>query len=176
MNTKLFLIAVGLLSLHFCFPAQAQREPQVKIDTEAFDVAEEAVAYVEALLQADQEIAAQYQKLTAATQEEAGGRYSTSKFDSILWTVPEFQVEYTDTGGVEDGEYVYLIRQQLVAGYRRGYAITANVVAQVHAKQHKDFIPTGKGDEFKLAKATLTLRFEGFVKLDPEPLFSKKAP
>lgn len=112
----------------------------------------------------------EYRKLTADTEEAAGGRYETHPFEGIQWFVVEVSWENTDKSSSENGEYIYLARQQLVAGIHRGYSVPTNVVAQVRVITSYSGGVTAaamKGDE--VASGTkITLQFEGF--LDKVPL------
>ena len=114
----------------------------------------------------------EYRKLTAATEEAAGGRYQTHPFEGIQWFVVESSWENTDTSTSEDGEYIYLARQQLVAGFHRGYSVPANVVAQVRViTSYKGGVsPTPLKGADVAAGTKITLQFEGF--LDKVPLTS----
>jgi hypothetical protein len=111
-----------------------------------------------------------YRKLTAATEESAGGRYETHRFEGIQWFVVEISWENSDKASSESGEYVYLARQQLVAGIHRGYGVPTNVVAQVRVTTEytgKVNSNASKSDEVA-AGTKIKLNFEGF--LDKIPL------
>ncbi|MEP6667625.1 MAG: hypothetical protein ABJF10_00645 [Chthoniobacter sp.] len=111
-----------------------------------------------------------YAKLTADTEADAAGRYETHPFEGIQWFVVEVSWDNADKYNTSEvGEYIYLARQQLVAGIHRGYGVPTNVVAQVRVvtsfagKAAKSL----KGDQ--VAPGTkITLTFEGF--LDKVPL------
>ncbi|MEP6667620.1 MAG: hypothetical protein ABJF10_00620 [Chthoniobacter sp.] len=111
-----------------------------------------------------------YAKLTADTEADAGGRYETHPFEGIQWFVVEVSWDNADKYNTsEEGEYIYLARQQLVSGIHRGYGVPTNVVAQVRVvtsfagKAAKSLKPD------QVAPGTkITLTFEGF--LDKIPL------
>jgi len=110
-----------------------------------------------------------YAKLTADTEALAGGRYETHPFEGIQWFVVEVSWDNRDpNSSSEEGEYIYLARQQLVAGIHRGYGIPTNVVAQVRVvtsfsgKSAKSL----KGDQVSPG-TKITLTFEGFLKSVP---------
>lgn len=143
------------------------RRTLTKTSKTAFDIPKEVAAFVDRLTTEDAEIAAQYQRLIALTQDEAGGRFKVGAFEAIEWLVPNFEVEFTDEGGTRDGEFTYLVRQQLQAGFHRGYSIPDNVVARVFVAIHEDHKPDPKGENgFVLTLAKLTLRFDGFFSVE----------
>ena len=114
----------------------------------------------------------QYRKLTAETEEQAGGRYQTRRFEGILWFVNEESWEYRNDKFSRDGDYTYLARQELVFGMHRGFSVPVNVVGQVRVVTSL----SGKGDGSKIkdgwagAGTKVTLIFEGF--LDSVPVKS----
>ena len=112
----------------------------------------------------------EYRKLTAATEEAAGGRYQTHPFEGIQWWVVEESWENTDKISSSDAEYIYLARQQLVAGFHRGYSVPVNVVAQVRViTSYKGSVTSTPLKGADVAGGTkITLTFEGF--LDKIPL------
>src|SRR5438132_437442 len=56
----------------------------------------------------------QYRKLTTKTEEDAGGRYATRRFEGIQWFVNESVFQVNDKGFESTDDYTYLARQQLV--------------------------------------------------------------
>ncbi|MEI9896323.1 MAG: hypothetical protein WDN28_21275 [Chthoniobacter sp.] len=110
-----------------------------------------------------------YARLTADTEAVAGGRYETHPFEGIQWFVVEVSWDNSDqNNSSENGEYIYLARQQLVAGIHRGYSVPTNVVAQVRVVTEFSgkSAKTLKGDT--VAPGTkITLTFEGFLKNVP---------
>ena len=111
----------------------------------------------------------QYRKLTAKTEEDAGGRYATRRFQGLQWFVSEFTNEVSAEGVSESADYIYLARQQLIFGYHHGYSAPVNVVAQVHVRTERksrraveatkpDLVPPG---------TRITLTFEGFLNTVP---------
>jgi hypothetical protein len=114
----------------------------------------------------------QYRKLTAKTEEDAGGRSSTRRFEGIQWFVNEHVFSVNDKGFESTDDYTYLARQQLVFGFHRGFGTPVNVVGK--ARVLTFLSGKGEGQEVKdgwaAAGAKVTLRFEGF--LDPVPVRS----
>lgn len=109
-----------------------------------------------------------YAKLTASTEEAAGGRYETHPFEGILWFVVEASWNHTDTTSTEAGEFIYLARQQLVAGFHRGFSIPTNVVAQVRVTtEYKGKTPKPAKEDAVPPGTKITLNFEGFLKNVP---------
>ncbi|MDR3406715.1 MAG: hypothetical protein P4L99_29790 [Chthoniobacter sp.] len=110
-----------------------------------------------------------YAKLTADTEALAGGRYETHPFEGIQWFVVEVSWDNRNPdASSEDGEYIYLARQQLVAGIHGGYGVPTNVVAQVRVvTSFSGKTPkTLKGDQVSPG-TKITLTFEGFLKNVP---------
>jgi hypothetical protein len=109
-----------------------------------------------------------YAKLTAPTEEYAGGRYETHPFEGIQWFVVEVSWDPSEKNPSELGEYIYLARQQLVAGIHHGYGVPANVVAQVRVVTDYSGKNTKalKGDAVA-AGTKIILTFEGFLKSIP---------
>ncbi len=111
----------------------------------------------------------QYRKLTAKTEEDAGGRYATRRFEGIQWFVNEESWEHGDKGFQRDGDSTYLARQQLVFGVHRGFSTPVNVVGQVRVVTSL----SGKGDEptakdgFVAPGTKITLTFQGFLNSVP---------
>ena len=111
----------------------------------------------------------QYRKLTAKTEEEAGGRYATRRFEGIQWFVNEHTVEHGDKGFQFYDGYTYLARQQLIFGFYHGFSTPVNVIGKVSVFTSL----SGKGDgpilkEGIAAPGTkVTLTFEGFLKSVP---------
>jgi hypothetical protein len=135
-----------------------------------FSIPKEVVAFVSHLVESDPDMRTQYGKLTAATKEEAGGKFSVGDFVAIEWLVPEFSVEFGESGGTRDGEYIYLVQQQLRSGFHRGYSVDDNVMARVHVNLHEDLKPNPKKkDDFVLSSNSLELTFEGFVAVTLTP-------
>src|ERR1700736_2332013 len=135
-----------------------------------FSIPKEVIAFVSHLVESDPDVSTQYEKLTVATKEAAGGRFKVGDFVAIEWLVPEFSVEFGESGGTQDGEYIYLVQQQLVSGVHRGYSVDDNVVARVHVKLHEDLKPNPKKkDDFVLTSNSLELTFEGFVAVTLTP-------
>jgi hypothetical protein len=142
-----------------------------KTSHKAFDIPKEVVNFVSNLIETNPEVRTQYEKLTATTQEAAGGRFAVGKLVAIEWLVPNFENDFRDTGGTRDGEYVYLVQQQLVAGFHHGYSVMDNVVARVQVKLHEDHARDRKArDGFRLTSSSLDLTFDGFfgVTLTPK--------
>ena len=114
----------------------------------------------------------QYRKLTAKTEEEAGGRYATRRFEGIQWFVNEHSVEHGDKGFQFGDDYTYLARQQLIFGFHRGFSTPVNVIGKVGVITSL----SGKGDgpivkDGIAAPGTkVTLTFEGFLNSVPVQL------
>ena len=141
-----------------------------KISRKQFDVPKEIVAFVSRLVEANPDVSTKYNKLIAMAKEEAGGRLAVGAFVPIEWLVPDFHAEFSDSGGTRDGEYIYLVQQQLRSGFHRGYSVDDNVVARVRAKLHEDHTPNpDKRGDFVLNSTTLELTFEGFVDVTLNP-------
>ena len=81
----------------------------------------------------------QYRKLTAGTEEAAGGRYETRPFQGIEWFVTESNFHMSDKGFEASGDMIHLARLQLIAGYHGGFGVPVNVVGKVHVEtSHSD--------------------------------------
>jgi hypothetical protein len=161
-----------LLLICIASVATATGKPKqiTKISHRQFNIPKEIVAFVSHLVESDPDVSTQYEKLTAATREEAGGKFAVGDFVAIEWLVPEFSVEFGESGGTRDGEYIYLVQQQLRSGFHRGYSVDDNVVARVHVKLHEDHKPNPKKkDDFVLSSNSLELTFEGFVAVTLTP-------
>ncbi|MEJ6579111.1 MAG: hypothetical protein QNL33_03050 [Akkermansiaceae bacterium] len=140
-----------------------------KMSKEPFDVAKEVEAFVEQVIKKDPAISAQYEKLIAATKEEAGGKFSEQPFEAIEWLVNAYTARrFTAEGGGSDKESIYLVRRQLMSAYSRGYSIPENVIAQVTVNEASLSKP-GEGDNYIHVKTELTLHFDGFVKVAVTP-------
>ena len=111
----------------------------------------------------------QYRKLTAKTEDEAGGRYTTRRFEGIQWFVNEESWETNGEKYQRDGDYTYLARQQLVFGVHRGFSTPVNVIGQVRVITA--FSAKSEGPSVKdgsVAPGTkVTLTFEGFLNSVP---------
>jgi hypothetical protein len=81
----------------------------------------------------------------------------------VEWFVPNYWVEFRRGKGERNGQYLFMVRQALLHGVRRGYSITTNILARVEGISHEEFVdhPTNS-DDWKLVKSKLTLRFAGF--------------
>jgi hypothetical protein len=123
-----------------------------------FNLPKEVVAFVSNLIETNPVVRRQYEGLTAATKENAGGRFSVGNFVPIEWLVPNFESHAMDTGGSSDAEYIYLVQQQLIFGFHRGYSVEDNVVARVHVRLHEV-------DD----QNSLKMTFEGFVTVALNP-------
>lgn len=125
-----------------------------------FNIPKEVVAFVSNLIETNPEVRRQYEGLTAATREDAGGRFSMGNFVPIEWLVPNYEGYTKDTGSSSDGEYIYLVQQQLIFGFHRGYSVEDNVVARVHVRLHEVDPPV---------QNSLKMTFEGFVTVALSP-------
>ena len=111
----------------------------------------------------------QYRKLTAKTEEDAGGRYATRRFEGIQWFVNEHVFQVNDKGFESTDDCTYLARQQLVFGFHRGFSTPVNVIGQVRVLTSL----SGKGDGPNVKDGIaspgmkVTLTFEGFLKSVP---------
>jgi hypothetical protein len=111
----------------------------------------------------------QYRKLTAKTEEEAGGRYATRRFEGIQWFVNEHVFQSNAKGFESTDDYTYLARQQLVFGFHHGFSTPVNGVGQVRVVTSL----SGKGvgpevkDGWVAPGAKVTLTFEGFLNSVP---------
>jgi Protein of unknown function (DUF1311). len=155
---------VWILLLFAFTTAAADKKEITKSSRTEFDIPKEVTAFVSNLVETDPEIRSQYKKLTAATEEEAGGRFQVGDFVAIEWLVPNFQNNFTDTGGTRDAEYVYLVQRQLIFGFHHGYCVKDNVVTRVHVALHEEDEPDPKQkDKFVVRNSSLKLTFDGFV-------------
>ena len=66
-----------------------------------------------------------------------------------------------DTGSSSDGEYIYLVQQQLIFGFHRGYTVEDNVLARVHVRLHEVDPPV---------QNSLKMTFEGLVTVALSPV------
>jgi hypothetical protein len=162
----LFILVIAAVSTVRVWSAPEDTKTITKIATTAFDIPKEVSTFVERLTKENPEISATYDRLISPTREDAGGRFKVGEFQAIEWLVPDFHVKFTDEGGTRDGEFIYLVRQQLQAGVHRGYTVPRNVVVRVVVKMHEDHRPdSAKDDGFSLERTTLKMHFEGFVDL-----------
>jgi hypothetical protein len=112
----------------------------------------------------------QYSRLTAATEKNAGGRFQTRPFEGIQWWVLQSSWDGDGDRSSNRGEYVYLARQQVIAGGHRTYSAPINVVARVRVLTAW----TGRSDRGNVPDSEtaspgtkVTLTFEGFLKSIP---------
>jgi hypothetical protein len=153
--------ATLLLLLAVVIRATADRPIELtKTSQKEFDIPKEVVAFVSNLIETNPGVRRQYEGLTAATRENAGGRFSVGNFVPIEWLVPNYESNTKDTGSASDGEYIYLVQQQLIFGFHRGYSVEDNVVARVHVRWHKVDPPV---------QNSLKMTFEGFVTVALNP-------
>lgn len=142
---------------------------ETKTSTKEFDIPAEVVAFVEKLIESDPDLRARYAQLIAPVKEEAGGKFNTGPFVPIEWLVPEFSIS-RDEHSNSEGSYVYLVKQQLVFGFSRGYSVPDNVIAQVTATETDSYDPDpSNGGDRILAASTLSLHFDGFVDIQIRP-------
>jgi uncharacterized protein YecT (DUF1311 family) len=150
-----------LLLLAVVIRATADRPTELtKTSQKEFDIPKEVVAFVSNLIETDPEVRRQYEGLTAATKENAGGRFNVGNFVPIEWLVPNYEGSTKDTGSSSDGEYIYLVQQQLIFGFHHGYSVEDNVVARVHVRLHEVDPPV---------QNSLKMTFEGFVTVTLSP-------
>lgn len=110
-----------------------------------------------------------YRTLTATTEEEAGRRYSTRRFEGIEWFVSDDRAQIMGEGFVHAVDAIYLARQQLVVDSHAAVHVPTNVVAKVHVEtEHRG---KGEGPETKRGwvnkGATIKLTFQGFLESIP---------
>ena len=180
MNRTLLLLGTLLLFLLAAAPCMAQGDkPAIAADprlTRTFTTTkllklDSAVAdFVIELVQKNiAGVQDRYRKLTAKTEEEAGGRYSTRRFEAIEWFVNGRVFSVNDKGFESTGDSTYLARQQLIFGYRHGFSAPVNVVGQVRVLT--SLLGKGEGPDTKpgwVAPGTkVTLTFEGFLDTVP---------
>jgi uncharacterized protein YecT (DUF1311 family) len=163
-DTPNFCGAVFVL-LYVAFTSAAAGTKEItKTSRGEFNLPKEIVAFVSNLVETDPEVRNQYKKLTAATEEEAGGRFNVGDFVAIEWLVPNVENNFNDAGGTSDAEYVYLVKRQLIFGFHHGYSVNDNVVARVHVALHEEDEPDPKQkDKFAVRSSSLKMTFEGFV-------------
>src|SRR5580658_7163300 len=97
-----FLLMAGVAGLAFAGDSPTK---VVKTSPQKFDVAKEIVAFISDLVDNNASVHAQYKKLTAATEQAAGGQFKVSDFEAIEWLVPDYEVSFKDSGGTRDGEF-----------------------------------------------------------------------
>jgi TIR domain len=175
--------AMGLTSGPFLF-ANAS-EPELTLTAEhELDVPKEVEAFFVSLIERNSTISKQYQALITPTAEMAAGRlnkpherFYKREILVVEWFTPDASWRFRDTGGQRDAETIYIVREPLVFGVHRGYMIETNVVAQIHAILHEDYVETSEAT-FSISKSRLTLRFEGFLgsipSTDPNGWINKK--
>ena len=147
--------SILLLLLAFVIRATADKPTELtKTSQTEFDIPKEVVAFVSDLIETNPEVRRQYEGLIATTKENAGGRFNVGDFVPIEWLVPNYEGSTKDTGSSSDGEYIYLVQQQLIFGFHRGYSVEDNVVARVHVRLHEVDPPV---------RNSLKMTFEGFV-------------
>ena len=138
--------------------------------SKALDLNEEVASFVIDLIHKNTAgVQDQYRKLTTKTEEEAGGRYSTRRFQGIQWFVNEFTRDESEEGVSESADYIYLVRQQLVSGYHHGYSVPVNVVAQVHVLTERKGTRAVESTKSDLVQSgtKITLTFDGFLTTVP---------
>ena len=183
MNRTSALLAAFLLTMLTAPVCRAQGEKPVKAAdprlvktftaTKSLKLDEAVADFVIDLIRRNTAgVQEQYRKLTAKTEEEAGGRYATRRFEGIQWFVNEHSVEHGDKGFQFDDDYTYLARQQLIFGFHRGFSTPVNVIGKVGVITSL----SGKGDgpivkDGIAAPGTkVTLTFEGFLNSVPVQL------
>ena len=150
-------------------PGEGDGLTVTKTSNTAFDVGAEAAAFVQTMIETNDELRVRYEGLIAKSAEAAGGRFQAGEWKAIEWLVPNLSSSFQNEVGESDGESIYLVQQQLQEGFRGGYSVNDNIVARVHAVFHEDHGYNKKKDEYFLTKSTLTLTFEGFVTVLVEP-------
>ena len=156
--------SISFLLLAFVIRATADKPIELtKTSQTELDIPKEVVAFVSNLIETNPEVRRQYEGLTAATRENAGGRFRVGNFVPIEWLVPNFENNIKDTGGSSDAEYIYLVQQQLIFGFHRGYSVEDNVVARVHVRWHEVDEPDLKQRDKFISQNSLRMTFEGFV-------------
>ncbi len=145
-----------------------------KTSSKEFDVATEVRGFVQSLIARNPQVKARFEELTAEARAEAGGRFSLGKLNVIEWLVPNFENRFQGGKGERDGEYVFLVQQQLVSGFHHGYSVADNVTSQVRVILHSEFRedqgdPSAK-EGFVLTSNELTMKFEGFVTVSISPV------
>jgi uncharacterized protein YecT (DUF1311 family) len=159
------ILSILLLLLAAVLRAAADKPIELtKTSQTEFNIPKEVVAFVSNLIETNPVIRRQYEGLTAATRQNAGGRFSVGNFVPIEWLVPNFESNAKDTGATSDGEYIYLVQQQLIFGFHRGYSVEDNVVARVHVRLHEV-------DD----QNSLKMTFEGFVTVALNPAASSSS-
>jgi uncharacterized protein YecT (DUF1311 family) len=126
----------------------------IKKSTTQFDISKEVVNFVSNLIEKDSKVKSEYKSLIAPFEESAGGRFKVGELTPIELQVPKNETVENDTEASENQEYIYLVQQQLISGYRHGYSATDNIFARVHV-----FFDNDK----KHQPPTLKLLFDGFV-------------
>jgi hypothetical protein len=159
-----------LLLLATVITASADQPNELTKTSQAdFNIPKEVVAFVSNLIETNPEVRHQYEGLTAATRESAGGRFQVGHFVPIEWLVPNVENNFKDTGGTSEAEYIYLVQQQLIFGFHHGYSVEDNVVARVHVRLHEVDEPDPKQPDKFIGQNSLKLTFEGFVAVTLNP-------
>jgi TIR domain len=131
--------------------------------TQEFRVKLEVADFFSRLVHHNPEISKEFNSRVQPTRESAGGRFRYGDLTVAEWFVPDYWVEFRHGKGQRNGEYIFLVRQALLHGVRRGYSITTNILAKVEGTSHEEFVEDSTiQDDWKLVKSTLTLRFVGF--------------
>ena len=144
-------------------PGEVEGLTETKTSTSPLEVGEEVPAFVQRMIESNEELSVRYEGLIAKRAEAAGGRFQAGEWKAIEWLVPNLSSSFRDGKGERDGESIYLVQQQLQEGFRGGYSVNDNIVVRVRAFFHEDHGYNEKKDEYFLTKSTLTLTFEGFV-------------
>ncbi len=162
--------SILLLLLATVISAAADKPNELTKTSQAeFNIPKEVVAFVSNLIETNPEVRNQYEKLTAATRESAGGRFQVGDLVPIEWLVPNVENNFRDTSGTSDAEYVYLVQQQLIFGFHHGYSVEDNVVARVHVKLHEVEEPDPTQQDKVIFQNSLKMTFEGFVTVTLNP-------
>lgn len=144
-----------------------------KTSGKEIDVPAEVAKFVQTLVAENADVKAQFDKLTAAARQEAGGRFSVGNIKAVEWLVPSYENNFRSGHGERASEQLFLVQQQLISGFHHGYSITRNVMSQVRTTLHSEFRedptdPKAKNG-FVLTSNKLTMKFEGFVTVTITP-------
>jgi len=166
MKARTFVILAVLFSGLLAFGGSETGLKITKTSAKEFNIRREVVQFYESVLRRNPKVAAKQQELIEASSGHGGGSVHLGDPVAIEWLVPNF---INDFGGTDtrNAEYVYLVQQQLQAGFHHGYSVDGNLVAQIRVKLHAQYEqnPQKKEEDFILVSNSLTLSFEGFVKM-----------
>ena len=115
-----------------------------------------------ALLKSDMDLKARFEAFEVPPKERAGGRYLGFSGRPLLLHQSE-DVDFRDDGGRRDYTRTVVLYYSFAEGFHKGMQEASGVFAVFHLVGHQSYDHGGDG-EFKLAKHSVTAKFDGFHK------------